>query len=273
VAAVEDANVPIIACRLNMMIENHVDTAMRREYEEYYWVRNSFERMYPGETRMSPERVCEVVLGTLGINIIGPPTAVMFHRSLYKELGRINSSLIHACDQEYWLRIGVNRGLAFIPEILVSYRVHPRAASFLNQSEEPYRTYILEQAILFHEFVFHPAYAPLRAAADNRHPPIDLQASFARRAFRAWKYATSAAPIPTPRSEYEEKRGNGLGYAEQPLADWRSSVAKYPKLQKSFLVRMMRFRWTLRRTRRARALRPLRWALRPLRRVLRPDKG
>jgi hypothetical protein len=108
---------------------------------------------------------------------LASPTAVMFHRSLYQDFGRINPNLINTCDLEYWLRVGVNCGIAYIPEILASYRVHPKAASTLNQSERRYRTYVLDPALLFHEFVFHPAFAPLRAAAGGRHPAHRLTGS------------------------------------------------------------------------------------------------
>jgi glycosyltransferase involved in cell wall biosynthesis len=245
-AAGVEARIPIIACRWNMTFEN-VDAAMRREYRQYI-AHYSFERIFPAETRVSPERFREAVLDHLGGNFIGVPTAVLLHRSLSQEFGRFNPSLIQLCDLEYWLRVGVNRGIVYLPEMLVSYRVHPNAASTLNKDQRLYRSDVLDPAILFHEFVFHPLFAPLRAAAANRRPPIDLPASFAQVAFRALKYA--------------EMQGDGLGDVRQRLADWGSVVAEYPRLQKSFRVRMMRFR-------RARALRPIRRALRPIRRALR----
>lgn len=68
-------------------------------------------------------------------NWIGEPTAVMLRRSVLEDLGLFNIRLRQLTDLELWLRIAFFNDIGFVPEPLVTFRVHEASTSSVNQRE------------------------------------------------------------------------------------------------------------------------------------------
>lgn len=230
----DEREAPIVACRRDIEFED-VSIETREEYLTHL-AEESFGAVFGERTTVGPEDFCEGVLAEFGINFVGEPTAVLLHRSLFRRFGMFNPSFTMIGDIEYWIRVGIHVGMRFVPEALATFRAHAGSATATSKWEVPHRVEWFDPAILLHEVVFNPLYAPLRAAASRRSPPVDLKRRFAWAALRARESAEGDGATSGPEKE-------------RRLADWRTAVAEYPRLARSFPIRALKVRVALYRAR------------------------
>jgi glycosyltransferase involved in cell wall biosynthesis len=223
VAASQPSGPPIVVCRRKIVFDD-VSEATRRFYA-LYQTEESLEAVFARKTRISPRSFSHAVLEHIRHNFIGEPTSVLLHRSAFERFGSFNPDLIAVCDLEFWIRVGANTGIVQVPEVLATFRAHSRSASAANNSEHEYRMKALDSVILLHEFAFHPAFAPLRAAAAERQLPIDLKRKFAQSAVVARRQALNW----------------GREFGDQgPLYEWRAVADRYPRVKRSLPVFRLR---------------------------------
>ncbi len=65
-------------------------------------------------------------------NVIGEPSFVMLHRSLIRECGNFDASMVQGLDMEYWVRCLEKTSWVWLPDMLGSFRVHASGASARN---------------------------------------------------------------------------------------------------------------------------------------------
>jgi glycosyltransferase involved in cell wall biosynthesis len=224
-AASRPSGPPMVVCRRNIDFDD-VSDATRRFYA-LYQKEESLETVFARQTRISPQSFSHAVLEHIRHNFIGEPTSVLLHRSAFERFGRFNPDLIAVCDLEFWIRVGANAGFVQVPEVLATFRVHSRSASAANSSDREYRMKALDSLILLHEFAFHPMFAPLRAVAAERQPPLDLKSKFAQSALVARHQALN----------WQRKFGVG-----RPLHEWRAVADRYPRVKRSLPVFRLRLR-------------------------------
>ncbi len=73
-----------------------------------------------------------------------PQPAMFIRRAVYEQIGPVNESLRLVMDWEYWLRVGMNYPILYLPQILATYRVHGSSKSAtenLRFGEETVRVY------------------------------------------------------------------------------------------------------------------------------------
>jgi glycosyltransferase involved in cell wall biosynthesis len=189
----------------------------------------SLAHFFHGKTDISAKDYCAVTLNHLGDNFVGEPTGLMLHRSVFYRFGVFNPYLIHSCDFEFWTRVAVHTGIIYVPETLTRFRVHPDSASASNKGPRKYRAFVLDELVLLHDYAFHPVYAPLRAAAADHRPAVDLAKWLSTKSHAARRIAERAAvhPVnPTPHL----------------LAEWNELLQSYPLLgqfsQRSLVTRL-----------------------------------
>lgn len=176
---------PIIYCDRNFIFEAQTPEATKQEYLSHLSVQHVF-----GDTvEVSASQYAEIALKNIGVNFVGEPTSLMFHRSVFYQFGSFNPHLIMICDFEFYTRIAIHTGIVRVPEVLASFRVHGKAASAVSKDNRFYRGWILDGLIFIHDFATHIDYAPIRAAAIQSQPEIDLFDMFELHAFSAWKIA------------------------------------------------------------------------------------
>lgn len=214
-------NATMVVCARHIDLDGADDEA-RRIYEPYAG-KESLTGVFPGRTEVSAREFSEAVLDHMRKNFVGEPTAVLLHRSAFQRFGTFNPSLVSMCDLEYWIRVGVHEGLSIVPEPLATFRVHAAGASAGYRRDMRYRLERLDSLILLHELAFHEAFAPLRATAAGRNPPVKLKELFARRA--------TAARVLARRHDASWEGGPPL------LAEWRAVVEEFPRMRKSLVVR------------------------------------
>lgn len=69
------------------------------------------------------------------VNVVGEPSAVMFHRDLLETTGFFREDMTQFLDFEYWYRILKQRDIAFINKKLISFRVHANQATQANKGK------------------------------------------------------------------------------------------------------------------------------------------
>lgn len=210
-----DGSEPIICCKRDFIFEDGTDEALKKWYSKL----DTIETLFPNKTHISAEAICEATLQSVGRNFIGEPTAVLLHRRVFDLFGQFNPNLVMMCDSEYWTRVAVHTGIAYIPETLAKFRVHATAASSLNRSIRQYRADILDRLVLFHDFSFNAEYQPLREYAKHRTPPVDLNHQLKTLTREARRIAEDAAH----RADTPDKK---------LLEEWSDHLQRYPKLRK-----------------------------------------
>lgn len=160
-----------------------VDERQRQLIEEEVH-RYEVRELLPGRSYISPDDVARLALQYRGRNFVGEPTAVMMHRSVFEEFGTFNEDLVQIPDLEYWLRVGLHTGIAYVDEPLSSFRIHPAAASSANQELRSFRADRIDQLILLHEYLYHPHFEPVRRLAEREGILGELRTDFRRRALR-----------------------------------------------------------------------------------------
>jgi len=181
----------IICCRRDFIFSPNTPDNIRRFYENILELKHFF----PQGGELSIEEYCQLILGNLGHNFVGEPTAVMMRREVFHRFGAFNPALIQICDLEFWTRIAVNTGITYVPETLATFRLHGQSTSSKNHADRQYRVEVLDPLIFLHDIVLHPLYAPLRAIAAAQPSPIDLKALLRQRSYQARKDAQRHASL------------------------------------------------------------------------------
>ena len=217
----------IIFCRRDFIFEPGTSAATR----QYYLNHVSSQPLFPNLTEISASDYCKATLEHIGTNIIGEPTVVLLHRSVFYRFGTFNPQLIMICDVEFWARVAVHTGVIFVPETLATFRVHSRSSTAKSHASRKYRLVVLDLLVTLHDFAFNPFYTPLRNAAACHQPPINFVGLVAGRAKDAWITANQAAN--------DSKNPNF-----SLLEEWENIKTFYPMLSSlakcSFLERITR---------------------------------
>lgn len=112
---------------------------------------------------LAPKKISSITVNNLGLNFIGEPTAVMFRKSVALKIGSFNEDLTQICDLEYWLRISTLHGLVYVPEELVSFRLHADSTTSVNVLSAPkFRPRYIDTLILSDELLCARKYAEFR---------------------------------------------------------------------------------------------------------------
>jgi glycosyltransferase involved in cell wall biosynthesis len=130
-------------CRRNFLFADDVAPEVREYFTRHQAL---IEKNFNG--RLEPLAFARLCADTPEINLLGEPTAVIFHRSILEKFGGFKPLLIQLCDSEYWMRIGSNVGVAHVPERLATFRVHGRSATMENFSRRKYRSDYLDPLII-----------------------------------------------------------------------------------------------------------------------------
>jgi glycosyltransferase involved in cell wall biosynthesis len=201
------------ACRRNIVFDESTEN-LRGIYRKYI-EDVTMEKIFHGATVISPEQFSKGVLDYLDFNIIGEPTSVILHRSIFHKYGIFNPHLIQRCDHEFWFRVAIYTGLVYIPETLATFRVHKDSASVIHLEKRKFRKDTIDELIFWHELSFNPAYLPLRRAALNKVPPLDFLEVLAKLVWEAEKIVSNSQTHSDPCY----------------ISEWKDLLQYYPSLE------------------------------------------
>lgn len=144
--------------------------------QDFYWWHHRFLADVLTGT-MSAEQFSLLVLDHPDNNLLGEPTAVLFHRSAVDRFGAFNDLIVQDVDAEYWARVGTAVGVAHLGDVLATFRVHGTSTTSRNVRTRQVRKAI-DRVVTRHEVAFSPAYAALRAVCARMRPDRDLAREF-----------------------------------------------------------------------------------------------
>ncbi|OAI20507.1 hypothetical protein A1359_03345 [Methylomonas lenta] len=208
---------PFVFCTRDFLFHNDIDP----ETKEYLMTIPRFNELFSGSNFISTNQICQAVLND-SRNFFGEPSSTLIHRSIFEHFGPFNAEMVQLCDLEYWIRVGINTGIKYIPDSLAQFRVHPTSTSSKNNASQLYRSNYIDRLILLHEFAYNPNYEPLRRFVKQRKLHLNFKTQLAKRAqfLRNMAYSNST----------------DLLTKTTLINHWKTAVKAYPKLESSIYL-------------------------------------
>jgi len=217
---------PLCVCRRRFLFEK-VGVEVETLYHRFgsAW---SMGSIFPGRREIPAKLLCDAVRKHGAVNFIGEPTAVLIHRDMFHQFGGFNPNFVQLCDLEYWLRVGVQTGLSYIPETLATFRVHHGSMTSKGLSSAYFRTQVIDPLLLMYEFAYAPLFKPLRKGGLGYHA-LRIHQRLAEAAYDARSSAARAL---------EDCQTSD----SSSLAEWNRLVQQYPQLDRLFYSRLIKHR-------------------------------
>ncbi len=192
-----DPSHPLIFCRRRFLMDDSLEDSARIHYQSL----PSLDTLFPGTTFITPHQLIDTLLVRTRQNFLGEPTTCMIHRSVFERYGNFDEDLVQFCDFEYWIRIGIHEGIAYIPKTLASFRLHSNSTSSTNRLN--FRSEYLDELLIWNAWCYHPLYRPLRRRA--RELGINLKRKLAAQSFWLERYVRELArDDPEPLSQWNQ---------------------------------------------------------------------
>lgn len=162
-AACVDNHVAACVCGRDFLIEATAGASFRQYFtQEVYRLENTF----PAPTRLTPQAVAALAKDKLFTNFLGEPITLLFEKALVEKVGGYNADLVQLVDYEFALRLSLSTEVFFLPQHLVSFRVHSASESS-NQGRnllKIIKSQFVEPLLMYHEYIFNPHFRELRRA-------------------------------------------------------------------------------------------------------------
>lgn len=162
----ERTGCPLVACRRDFLFED-VPQSTHDVYQRFT-TDISMDAAMNGRIHLTPEQFCDAVLkfGSAN-NFVGEPSSTLIRHDVFQECGGFNPFLIQLCDLELWLRVGVNYGVAYVPETLTHFRVHACSTTSHNAAKRQFIKDVIDPLMLFRDFAVSANYGRLRNRASE----------------------------------------------------------------------------------------------------------
>ncbi len=161
----------IIGCNRRFIYEAEIPDHQKEFYSNN---KSTIENLFACSTILSGDQVTTISVENIGLNFFGEPSVVLLHKSVFAHYGYFNSNLVQICDLEFWVRVGCNTGVAFVPDELVSFRIHQSSVSAENWTKRSFRN-SLDSQILLYEYLTNPLYKKLREISETAGINLYLQ--------------------------------------------------------------------------------------------------
>ena len=203
-------HVDLVATRRELTFTPDTSDDVKSWYRSYV-AENSISRLFPSTVYVSPKRFAETVLLEGLRNFLGEPTAILLRRSAFGRYGSFHSELVSLCDWEYWVRVAVNTGLCYVDQPLACFRVHSASESARLRATKRFRLR-LDPLVMLCEMTYSPHYLPLRQAAGDMNPPVNLRRRLSDEVLD---------------THWEARAAEDPGEA---IAQWWQTVRRHPRL-------------------------------------------
>jgi len=210
-AACQRANKPFGFCERDFIFEEGVTGALRDWFDGH---KQRLRLDYQADAVIDAERAAKIAIYEPSHNMVGEPTVTLINKSIFRELGGFDEALIQLCDSEFWCRVMVNHGAAFVAEDLAAFRIHAKATTALNRGQRAFRMEILDPLVLRYQFAFGRHFKPVRISRPNGKSCWSLRRECAAAAAQAWRQA--------------RRGGSGDSFH---ITEWRAVKSHCPGLQ------------------------------------------
>jgi glycosyltransferase involved in cell wall biosynthesis len=160
-------SVEVGLCRRRFIIHDDVPRYMRHNIRYTMVVP---ERIFDDTVYVSPERLAKELAELLPDNVLGEPTCYLVNKKIFEQTGMFNPEYKHAVDLEFITRLGLIKGLVFISDPLVSFRVHTgsETSGNLNEGKESALRNIAAQSgdtiLLYYKILHNPSFRLIKEA-------------------------------------------------------------------------------------------------------------
>lgn len=138
-------------------------------FKEYFKEHVSLPVQIFGTTNyIEPETLADAVIKKLPENILGEPVCYLFNKDILAQTSHFYPGFKVLMDYEFIIRLGLIKGVAFLPESLVQFRVHAGSESSSNNKKSKearlkdmgaeYGDFIL----LLHRFLNDPGFSLIK---------------------------------------------------------------------------------------------------------------
>ena len=157
---VTNFNTQLVLCEREFFFEENVTNEVKKTYHE---VLRLFKLVDVNKIRyFSKRETCALINKYIPANFLGEPTSILFRKSIVKQIGLFNPMVSQHCDLEYWLRIISAYGFDYIPEKLVSFRVHNSSTTQKNNSQNYFSSFYVDRILVIYLLLFDPIYKEFR---------------------------------------------------------------------------------------------------------------
>lgn len=177
----------LVVCKREFFMEQDTPQHLRDQYR-FEPLSIAGLRLAKGEGLVGADHISNAAAQNISMNFIGEPPVTFFHKKLVERFGKYNASLAQICDLEFCLRAGTVTGIAYIPETLVSIRVHGGSTTSRNLQNHYYTMRHADPVMLVHELLYGERYAPFRESLTARNK-LRLKKFFAVRTYEAYAAA------------------------------------------------------------------------------------
>jgi glycosyltransferase involved in cell wall biosynthesis len=208
--------IPFGFCERDFIFDDSVPEARQDWFNRH---KQRIHSDYHSSAVISPEQAIRIAANEPTHNLVGEPTVTLIKRSLFSEIGGFDEALIQLCDTEFWCRVMMNYGAAFVPESLAAFRVHAQSATTLNLQERAFRCQVLDSLVIRYRIAFGSQFKPMRNSEATGRCNLSLRMDCASYAAEAWRQATRTSNAAT---------GNSSG---RMLAEWNAVKSRCAGLQ------------------------------------------
>jgi glycosyltransferase involved in cell wall biosynthesis len=154
-------NVNMAISSRNFLVEHTADPFLKDLFTNQVF---RLDSMFPSLAKIKSEEIAQIIVNKLFQNIIGEPIVLLFKKDVIKKISNYNEDLVQLVDYEFVLRAALNFDVVFIPENLVSFRVHSSSATNKRFDTElkSIKINIVEPMVMYHEFLFNRNFKLLR---------------------------------------------------------------------------------------------------------------
>jgi hypothetical protein len=154
-------NVLFCICARKFLIEDSASERLKKYFNSKVICPEDY---FPSESIMQRNELLDLAGKNLLTNFLGEPIVTFFAKGIIGKTGTFNVGMPQLVDYEFTLRAVLTVPSCFIPEQLVTFRVHGGAESdshYENQ-EKRIKNELIEPLVIYHEYLFDPHFSALR---------------------------------------------------------------------------------------------------------------
>jgi glycosyltransferase involved in cell wall biosynthesis len=126
-------------------------------------LRNSAARPDDGDPDLySAGTVSKLAIRHPVMNFIAEPSLTFFKKELVERVGVFDERLKQICDLEFFLRVGSQYGLRYVPKKICAFRIHSASTTSINVSGKFFELRYIEPLLLSFMLLYEKSYTRLR---------------------------------------------------------------------------------------------------------------
>jgi glycosyltransferase involved in cell wall biosynthesis len=154
-------------CARDFLIENSASERLKVYFQKQVLRPENYFKSTP---ILQKEEIIKLAEKNLLINFLGEPIVTFFAKNIIQQTGTFKKGLTQLVDYEFMLRALLTVPSCFLPEKLVTFRVHGEAVSdsHFQNKEKLVKNELIEPLIIFHEYLFDPHFSSLKKRVGAR---------------------------------------------------------------------------------------------------------